>query len=124
MLSMFLFGCSADSGDKERIMIRVRDNSALGFTDCWLGAGPKGGATKTTAFGSIGSGDVSRYKHIDAVLANYRKIDIVADGNRYLDTIDFAAHSGAEELQPGWYTFAYDIVDGQAVLTFSEDPAP
>lgn len=105
-------------------MIRVRNDSVLNFSDCWLGAGPKGGATQNTTFGKIASGDVSRYKQIEPLLANYRKIDIVADGNRYLDTIDFSTLVGAEELEPGWYTFAYDLVDGEAVLTLTTDPAP
>ena len=117
-----MVGCTSEERMNEKIMIRVRNESTLNFENAWLGAGERGGATQTTAYGGIKAGDTSTYKEIDALLANYRKIDIVADGTRYLDTIDPAAHVGTPELGPGRYTFAYAIIDGKLSLTLIVDP--
>lgn len=105
----------------DSIMIRIRNDSSFDFQYCWLGAGPNGGATQTTDYGRIKSGATSRYRHIESIFENYEKIDIVIDGKRYLDTIDPQTEFGVPELAPGKYTFAYDIVNGETVLTFIED---
>lgn len=109
---------------EDKIMIRIRNNSTLNFSDCWLGAGARGGATETTTYRKIDSGQTSRYRHVEPPLANYRKIDIIAEQTRYLDTIDFNDHIGQPELSPGWYTFAYDIVGEKLQLTIVQEPDP
>lgn len=114
-------GNSADSGKK--LMIRVRNESALNIENFWLGAGPRGGSTRNTSFGAIKTGETSRYHAVEQNLDNYRKMNFVANGKRYLGNIDPQNFVGQAELPLGWYTFAYNIVDGEPVLTIIEEPA-
>ncbi len=119
-----LTGVSSNNESSKKLMIRVRNDSGLDIENFWLGAGPRGGSSGNTAFGAIKEGDTSRYHGVEPLLDNYRKLNFVADGQRYLDNIDPQEHVGQAELSLGWYTFAYDIVNGDPVLTLVEDPAP
>ncbi len=116
LLVMTLWGC----GGGEAVQIRIRNVSDQDITKFWLGAG--GRDQSTIAYGAIASGETSSYHSLEPVLANYRKCNfITADGRQYLDTIYPEEHIGSQELPPGRYTYAYDIVNGEASLTLIKD---
>lgn len=121
LLLPLLWACSTNRSGDNRLMIRIRNDSAFDIDNFWLGAGPNGGSTGDTAFGAIAHGAVTDYYTVEPHLANYRKTDIVINGMRYLDVVDPSQHIGKAELTPGWYTFAYNFVDGKPVLTIIEE---
>jgi len=115
-LLMALSGC----GNGEQVQIRIRNDSDRDIEHFWLGAGGFGGSS--FAYGAIPRGQTTPYQSFAPVLANYRKCNfITADGRQYLDTIYPERHIGSAELSPGRYTFAYDIVNDEPVLTLIQD---
>lgn len=121
LISVLLVSCTGNYIMNDQIYIRIRNDSDSNIDNFWLGAGPRGGSTGNTAYGPIASGASTDYAQIEPVLANYRKLNFVADNVRYQDVIDPQQYVGEPELPPGRYTFAYDIVDGKAVLTLIQD---
>jgi len=116
MLALSLFGC----GSSERVRIRIRNNSDQNITKFWLGAG--GISHRTAAYGAIPSGSTTSYQSFEPVYANYSNFNfITGDGGKYVDVVSPIEHIGSVELPAGSYTFAYDIVDGKAVLTLIQD---
>lgn len=122
LIGIFLGACGSGRSSDTRLMIRIRNDSVFDIDNFWLGAGPEGGATQDTAYGAIAQGSVTNYYAIEPVLANYRKMNMVIDGTRYHGIIDPAQYVNQPELKPGWYTFAYDLVQGNPVLTLLSDP--
>jgi hypothetical protein len=120
MLS-FLFGCSTSGQNQSRIQIRIRNDTPYDIENLWLGAGPKGGATENTEYGAIRQGEESRYYAIEPILANYRKLNFLANNFRYIAVIDIAAQTGSEELAAGSYTFVCTTNGEEAEVTILKD---
>ena len=118
VLTLALSSCSG--GAAEQLHIRIRNDSTENIDKFWLGSGGTG--PRVVPFGGIPSGETTDYRALNAVLSSYGKSDFITDdGQRYLNTIDPAAYVGSDELAPGYYTFAYDIVGDESVLTITRD---
>lgn len=120
-VGLYLSACGVTRSGEQRLMIRIRNDSRFDIDNFWLGAGPEGGSTRDTAYGAIVSGTATDYYAVEPVFANYRKMNMVIADQRYYGVIDPAQYVGTTELAPGWYTFAYDLVDGDPVLTLIQD---
>jgi hypothetical protein len=115
----FVISCDGPQlSAEEAVHIRIRNQSGYDFEKLWLGSGEKRGATQTTAFGKIASGSTTEYKQMAPIFENYDFADIRVDGEMLLDRhIEPMMHLGVAELSPGeYYTFVYDIVDGEPLL--------
>lgn len=115
MLFLFtaLMGCSSDKRNQTQLQIRMRNDTPYAIDNLWLGAGPRGGATEDTEFGPIGQGETTPYAQIEPVLANYRKLNFVANGTRYNAVVDLPS----QELANGAYTFVCTINGDSTTIT-------
>lgn len=117
LLCMILSGCGGDAG---KVHVRIRNNSNQDWKNFWLGAG--GPNNHLEEYGAIASGETTDYIALEPMLAKYRKFDLLTDGGtRYNAVVYPENHLGDKELAPGNYTFAFDIVNNDAVLTLTKD---
>lgn len=104
-----------------KLFIRIQNHTESNIDNFWLGAGPNGGATQTTAYHAIPKGSTSDYIPIDAYLPNYRKVDLVIAGKRYLGLIDPNEQLGIAALATGHYTFRCYLEAEQVIVTIIPD---
>jgi hypothetical protein len=107
-------------GTSGPVQIRVRNVGDQEVEKFWLGAGGTG--PTPVSFGAIAQGETTSYRGFPAQVAAYRKYDaITADGARHLGVIYPEHHVGAPELEPGRYTFEFDVERGLATLRIVRD---
>ena len=117
LLCMTLTGCGDSAG---KVHVRIRNASGQDWKNFWLGAG--GPNKHLEEYGAIASGATTDYIALEPMLAKYRKYDFLTpDGTRFNGVIYPENHIGVNELAPGYYTFAFDIANGAAVLTLAQD---
>ncbi len=117
-----LFGCG---GSKEKVHVRIQNNSGQEITQFWLGTGSGSGGSRSRSYGQIAAGSVTGYKALEPSFAAYGKFNfIAADGRKYLGSTFPTEEIGRRELSPGYYTFAVTTVGDTAVLRIISDPPP
>lgn len=117
-----LFGCG---GSKEKVHIRIQNNSSQEITQFWLGAGSGSGGSRSRSYGQITAGSITGYKALEPSFAAYGKFNfITADGRKYLGSIFPTEEIGRRELSPGYYTFAVSTTGDTAVLQIINEPPP
>ncbi len=114
---------AACSSKEPRVHIRIQNHGPEDISHFWLGAGGPNG--KTVPYGEIPNGQLTPYREVAPVLANYRKYNyITTKDKRYLDVVYPEQHIGSNELAPGYYTFSVMQHEGQSRLTLVREPAP
>lgn len=120
---MFLLGLFGCGGSKEKVHVRIQNNTGQEITQFWLGAGSGFGGPRARSYGQIAAGDVTRYKALEPSFATYGKFNfITADGRKYLGSTFSTEEIGRRELSPGYYTFAVSTIGDTAVLRITDDP--
>jgi hypothetical protein len=106
----------------DRLHIRIRNESGLDITAFWLGAGSGAGGPGSRAYGEILSGATTPYRSLKPEFGSYSNYNFITeDGKRYVGSTVANELIGQAVLEPGYYTFAYTIVDNRAVVTMIPD---
>ena len=118
-LALPVLACNSSAPPpSEGVNIRIRNVSSQDFSQSWLGEGKQKGATQTTWYGRVDSGETTDYEAMDPVPENYGFADIRSDGEMLLlYNISPSPYLGVSELSAGeYYTFVFDIVAGDLQL--------
>ena len=105
-----------------RINIRIRNESDIDITNLWLGAGSGAGGPGSRAYGDIRSGETTPYRSLKPEFGSYSNYNFVtADGRRFVGSTFANDLIGQVALEPGYFTFAFTIVDNHAVVAILQE---
>ena len=125
LLAFGLAACTGAGGPT--VEIRIHNAGSEPFENVWLGAGGPDLRNRPVPYGRLRPGETTRYKPHAAVLARYRKIDVLlpGTGRRHVEIVRPDGFFGTPELAPGRYTFhvAPDL-DPTLRITRDDDPPP
>jgi hypothetical protein len=116
---------SCTAMNSEHLHIRIHNATDTDITAFWLGAGSGAGGPGSRAYGAIARGRTTPYRRLKAQFGAYSNYNfIAADGTRSVGSTVAYDLVGKMELEPGYYTFVYTVVDSKAVVTIVQDEAP
>ena len=117
-----LFGCQSK---KERIHVRIQNNSVKDIAYFWLGAGSGNGGQRNRSYGSIPVGSTTDYKSLEQTYGAYGNFNFTtADDSRYTVSIFANEDIGDAELEPGYYTYSITIEEETVVLKIINEGTP
>ncbi len=109
---------SCTAMNNEQLHIRIHNATDTDMTAFWLGAGSGAGGPGSRAYGAIARGETTPYRRLKAQFGAYSNYNFITkDGTRFVGSTVANDLIGKMELEPGYYTFVYTVVDHQAVVT-------
>ena len=111
VLALPLGAC--DGAAPDAVQLRVENASAVEFSSVVLGL-----PQETVSYGPVGAGRASAYREVRAAY-RYSAATVEAGGETYqIVPFDYV---GEAPLEPGRYTYVFDVDDRGLTLTLAED---
>jgi hypothetical protein len=115
---------SCTAMNSEHINIRIQNATDTDIAAFWLGAGSGAGGPGSRAYGAIARGQTTPYRRLKAQFGTYSNFNFITkDGKRFVGSTVANDLIGKMELEPGYYTFVYTVVENKAVVTINQDEA-